>query len=106
MTDFENIIKKAKELEEKMKDSKEKIKNIQVSGSSGLEDVKLVLNGDSEIVKLEISDKILGENKEILQDLIIAAFNNAKNNLKKRSSEELSQITGGINLPFDFKVPF
>ena len=87
MTDFENIIKKAKELEEKMKDSKEKIKNIQVSGSSGLEDVKLVLNGDSEIVKLEISDKIRRENKEILQDLIIGAFNNAMEKLKVKSLE-------------------
>ncbi len=104
MTDFENIIKKAKELEEKMKDSKEKIKNIQVSGSSGLEDVKLVLNGDSEIVKLEISDKILGENKEILQDLIIAAFNNAKEKLKVKTLEEISKSTSELNIP-GFKWP-
>ncbi|MDA9721341.1 YbaB/EbfC family nucleoid-associated protein [Candidatus Pelagibacter sp.] len=104
MTDFENIIKKAKELEEKMKDSKEKIKNIQVSGSSGLEDVKLVLNGDSEIVKLEISDKILRENKEILQDLIIAAFNNAKEKLKVKTLEEISKSTSELNIP-GFKWP-
>ena len=104
MTDFENIIKKAKELEEKMKDNKEKIKNIQVSGSSGLEDVKLVLNGDSEIVKLEISDKILRENKEILQDLIIAAFNNAKEKLKVKTLEEISKSTSELNIP-GFKWP-
>ncbi len=104
MTDFENIIKKAKELEEKMKDSKEKIKNIEVLGSSGLEDVKLVLNGDSEIIKLEISDKILKENKEIVQDLIIAAFNNAKEKLKVKTLEEISKSTSELNIP-GFKWP-
>jgi len=53
-----------------------------------------------------ISDEAKKENQDIINDLIIAAFNNAKENLKKKSAEELSKVTGGLNLPFDLKLPF
>ena len=52
-----------------------------------------------------ISENAKKESQEIINDLIIAAYNNAKENLKKKSSEEISKITGGINLPFDIKFP-
>ena len=55
---------------------------------------------------IEISDAAKKETQDIINDLIIAAFNNAKENLKKKSAEELSKITGGLNLPLDFKLPF
>ena len=71
MNDFSKIITQAKELEEKIKDSQEKIKNIQAIGISGNNSVKITLNGDSEIVKVEISDEAHKEDKEILIDLII-----------------------------------
>ena len=57
-------------------------------------------------VKIEISDAARKESQEIVNDLIIAAYNNAKENLKKKSAEELSKVTGGLNLPLDFKMPF
>ena len=53
-----------------------------------------------------ISDAAKQESQEIINDLIIAAYNNAKENLKKKSAEELSKVTGGISLPLDFKLPF
>ena len=104
MTDFSKIIDKAKELEQKMRESQEKIKNISVEGSSGSDSVKVTLNGDGEMIKILISDEILKEDKSILEDLIIAAHNNAKNNLKSKTSDELSKVTGGFGLP-GFKWP-
>ncbi len=104
MTDFNKILEKAKELEAKVKESQEKIKNIKVEGSSGGGDVKLVLNGDGEMQSLFISDRLFKEDKSLIEDLIIAAHNNAKNNLKSKTSDELSKVTGGFGIP-GFKWP-
>ena len=97
-------LQKAKELEAKVKESQEKIKNIKVEGSSGGGDVKLVLNGDGEMQSLFISDRLFKEDKSLIEDLIIAAHNNAKNNLKSKTSDELSKVTGGFGIP-GFKWP-
>ena len=78
MTDFNKILDKAKEIEEKIKDSQERIKQIKVEGSSGGGLVKVILNGNSEIEKIDISEKIFSEDKTMLEDLIIAAHNEAK----------------------------
>ena len=67
--------------------------------------MKVILTGDYEIKSILISDEAKKEKQEIVNDLIIAAYNNAKENLKK-SAEELSKVTGGLNLPMDFKLPF
>ena len=104
MNDFNKILEKAKELEAKVKESQEKIKNIKVEGSSGGGDVKLVLNGDGEMLSLFISDRLFKEDKSLIEDLIIAAHNNAKNNLKSKTSDELSKVTGGFGIP-GFKWP-
>ena len=104
MTDFSKIIDKAKELEQKMRESQEKIKNISVEGSSGSDSVKVTLNGDGEMIKILISDEILKEDKSILEDLILAAHNNAKEKLKSKTTEEISKATGDIGIP-GFKWP-
>ena len=104
MTDFSKILDKAKEIEDRMKESQEKIKNINVTGVSGAEKVKVTLNGDGEIIKIDISPEILKEDKEILEDLIMAAHNNAKNQLKSRTTDEISKVTGGFGLS-GFKWP-
>ena len=104
MTDFTKILDKAKELEAKMKESQEKIKNIQVEGTSGSNSVKVILNGENEMVKIELSDEILKENKIIIEDLIMAAHNNAKSELKSKTSEEISKSTSGFGIP-GFKWP-
>ncbi len=106
MNNFSDMLSKAKEMQEKMKKVQDKIKSLEVEGLAGGNLVKVVISGDYEIKSITISEDAKKEKIEVILDLITAAFNNAKNNLKKRSSEELSQITGGINLPFDFKVPF
>ena len=106
MNNFTDMLSKAKEMQEKMKETQDIIKKIEVEGQSGGNLVKVVLKGDYELKSIIISEDAKKEGNEIINDLIIAAFNNAKEKLKKRSSEELNKITGGINLPLDFKLPF
>ena len=106
MTDLSKILDKAKELEAKMKESQEKIKNIKVEGISGTNSVKVILDGEGEMQKIEISNDILKEDKTIIEDLIVAAHNDAKSKLKKKTTEEISKVTGGIGLPPGFKLPF
>jgi hypothetical protein len=104
MTDFSKILDKAKELENKMKESQEKIKNISATGVSGGDTVKITLNGEGEIINLDISSDILKEDKTIIEDLIKAAHNNAKSQLKSKTSEEISKAAGGFGIP-GFKWP-
>jgi len=104
MTDFSKILNKAKELEAKMKESQEKIKNIEVEGTSGTNSVKVKLNGDGEMIELKISPETIREEKSIIEDLIVAAHNNAKVQLKSKTAEEISKATGGFGIP-GFKWP-
>ena len=104
MTDFKKILDKAKEIEAKMRESQEKIKNIQVVGVSGSNSVKVILDGEGDMQKIEISNEILEEEKSIVEDLIVAAHNNAKSQLKTKTSEEISKATGGLGIP-GFKWP-
>ena len=104
MNDFSKILDKAKELESKMRESQEKIKMIKAEGISGSNSVKVILNGDGEMEKIEILDEILKEDKLIIEDLIVAAHNNAKAQLKIKTSEEISKTTGGFGIP-GFKWP-
>tara|TARA_B100001540_G_C15482739_1_gene495379 strand:- start:115 stop:432 length:318 start_codon:yes stop_codon:yes gene_type:complete len=104
MTDFTKILDKAKELEVKMKESQEKIKNINATGISGGNSVKITLNGEGEIVEIYIAPETLKEDKIIIEDLIKAAHNNAKSQLKSKTSEEISKAAGGFGIQ-DFKFP-
>ena len=104
MTDFNKILDKAKELEAKMRESQENIKKIRVEGVSGSNSVKVILDGEGEMQKIEISDEILKEEKSIVEDLIVAAHNNAKSQIKTKTSEEISKATGGLGIP-GFKWP-
>ena len=104
MTDFTKILDKAKEIEAKMKESQEKIKNIKIEGVSGSNSVKVTLNGDGEMIKINISTDIIKEDKSIIEDLVVAAHNNAKEKLKLKTTEEISKATGGFGIP-GFKWP-
>ena len=106
MTNFADMLTKAKAMQDKMKEAQEKIKKIEVEGLGGGNFVKVILTGDYELKSIIISEEAKKEDQEIVNDLIVAAYNNAKDNLKKKSAEELSKVTGGLNLPPDFKLPF
>ncbi len=104
MNDFNKILEKAKEIELKVKESQEKIKNITAEGVSGGGSVKVTLNGDGEIIKLEVRDDVYKEDKSIVLDLILAAHNNARSNLKLKTNNEISKATGAFGIP-GFKWP-
>ena len=100
------MLSKAKIMQDKMKEAQEQIKKIEVEGKAGGNLVTVTLTGDYELKSISISDEAKKEDQEIINDLIKAAYNNARDNLKKKSSEELAKVTGGLNLPLDFKLPF
>ena len=106
MTDFQDLLGQAKKMQEKMKETQEALKKIEVEGVSGGDSVKIIMDGEGELKKITFSDSSHKEPKEILEDLILAAHNDAKSKLKKKTSEEISKVTGGINLPPGFKLPF
>ena len=100
------MLSKAKKMQDKMKEVQENIKKIEVEGVSGGNLVKVTLSGDYEMKSIVIDQSAKKEKEEIINDLIIAAYNDAKEKLKKKTSEELSKAAGITNLPFDLKLPF
>ena len=106
MPDFSDLLSQAKKMQEKMKETQEILRKIEVEGISGGDSVKVIMNGEGEMKKISFSDTVLKESKEILEDLIVAAHNDAKSKLKKKTTEEISKVTGGIDLPPGFKLPF
>jgi hypothetical protein len=105
MTNFSDVLSQAKKMQEKMKETQENLKKIEVEGVSGGSAVTVILNGEYELKKIKIDEKTLKESKEILEDLIVAAHNDAKVKLKTKTSEEIEKITGGLGLPPGFKLP-
>ena len=106
MADFSDLVSQAKKMQDKMKEAQEALKKIEVEGISGGNAVRVIMNGEGELKKITFDDTLLKESKEIVEDLIVAAHNDAKSKLKKKTSEEISKVTGGISLPPGFKLPF
>ena len=106
MTDFNDLLGQAKKMQEKMKETQDALKKIEVEGISGGGTVKIIMSGDGDLKKINIDDSLLKESKEILEDLIVAAASDGKSKLKKKTTEEISKVTGGIDLPPGFKLPF
>ena len=106
MADFSDLITQAKKIQEKMKETQEALKKIEVEGISGGNAVRIIMNGDGELKKVSLGETLLKESKEIVEDLIVAAHNDAKSKLKKKTSEEISKVAEGTSLPPGFKFPF
>ena len=92
MTNFSDMLSKAKAMQEKMKEAQDQIKKIEVEGKSGGDLVKVILTGDYELKSIIISESAKKENQDILNDLIIAAYNNAKENLKKNQQRSCLKL--------------
>ena len=106
MADFTDLITQAKKMQEKMQQTQEALKKIEVEGISGGNAIRVIMTGDGELKKVSLDENLLKESKEIVEDLIVAAHNDAKSKLKKKTSEEISKVTGGVSLPPGFKLPF
>tara|TARA_B110000438_G_scaffold173972_1_gene166263 strand:+ start:84 stop:407 length:324 start_codon:yes stop_codon:yes gene_type:complete len=107
MVDIGNMMKQAQQLQKKMAEVQEKIALIEVEGSSGGGMVKVIATAKGEIKSVLIDDSlIIKEEKEMMEDLIVAAINDAKQKGETASQDEMKSVTGGIPLPPGMKLPF
>ena len=107
MVNIGNMMKQAQQLQKKMSDTQEKLNSIEVEGSSGGGLVKVISTAKGEIKRISIDDSLIKpEEKEIAEDLIVAAINDAKQKGETAAQEEMKKITGGISLPPGMKLPF
>ena len=101
-----NIMQQAQKMQEDLKKAQEELALMQVQGESGGGLVTIVMTGKRETRKVTIDDSLLGEDKDMLEDLVAAAINDAVNKVAKMKKEKMSDITAGIPLPPGFKLPF
>jgi len=101
-----NLMKQAQKMQEEMQKAQEEIANAEVSGESGAGLVKIVMNGRHDVKSVAIDDSLMEEEKEILEDLIAAAVNDAVRKVEADSQERMSKVTGGMGMPPGFKMPF
>ena len=107
MNNFNNMIKQAQELQQKMADAQQKVEALEAEGVAGGGIVKVTINGKNNVTSINIDDSVIDKNeKEILEDLIMAAFNDAKEKIQRKIADEMSSVTGGLKLPPGMKLPF
>lgn len=107
MKNIGQLMKQAQEMQSKMAQMQEEMKNIFVEGHAGGGLVKVTLNGKGEVQKIKIDPSLLKpEEGDMLEDLVMAAFNDAKSKVEERAAEEMSKITGGLKLPGGMSLPF
>jgi nucleoid-associated protein EbfC len=101
-----NIMQQAQKMQEDLKKAQEELALMQVQGQSGGGLVTIVMTGKREARKVTIDDSLLGEDKDMLEDLVAAAINDAVNKVAKMKKEKMSDVTAGIPLPPGFQLPF
>ena len=107
MVNIGNMMKQAQQLQQKMAEAQEKLNAIEVEGISGGGLVKVTATAKGEIKRILLDDSIMkSEEKEITEDLIVAAINDAKQKGEAAAQEEMKNITGGLPLPPGMKLPF
>ena len=101
------MMKQAQEMQSKMADMQESLKNIEIVGESAAGMCKVTLNGKGEAKALKIDPSLVTpEDVGVMEDLILAAFNDAKGKVEAQMKDKMSELTGGIPLPEGFKLPF
>ena len=107
MNNFNNMIKQAQDLQKKMAEAQEKVETLEAEGISGGGIVKITINGKNNVTSVNIDETAIDKNeKEILEDLMVAAFNDARDKIQRKIADEMSSLTGGIKLPPGMKLPF
>jgi nucleoid-associated protein EbfC len=101
-----NLMRQAQQMQETMKKAQEELAGLEVTGESGAGMVKVTLNGRHEAKRVAIEPKLLSEDKEMLEDLLAAAINDAVQKIAARSQEKYSGLMSGLNLPPGMKLPF
>jgi DNA-binding YbaB/EbfC family protein len=101
-----NMMKQAQKMQADMQKAQEEIANMEVEGQSGGGMVKVVMNGRHEVRRVELDDSLMQDDKEMIEDLLAAAVNDAVRRIETESSERMSSVTAGMNLPGGLKLPF
>ena len=101
-----NIMKQAQAMQEKMQRAQEEIARLEVTGESGAGMVKVTMAGNHNVRRISIDDSLMADDKEMLEDLIAAAINDAVRRVEETSKERMASVTGGMQLPPGFKMPF
>ncbi|MFK7856733.1 MAG: YbaB/EbfC family nucleoid-associated protein [Granulosicoccus sp.] len=101
-----NLMKQAQKMQEDMQRAQEEIATMEIEGQSGGGLVKVVMNGQHELRKVSIDDSLVGDDKDMLEDLVAAAVNDASQKLAQASKDKLSGLTSGMELPPGMKLPF
>jgi DNA-binding YbaB/EbfC family protein len=99
-------MRQAQQMQETMQKAQAELAELEITGESGAGMVKVVLNGRHEAKRITIEPKLLGEDKDMLEDLVTAAFNDAVSKLAARSQEKYAGLMSGLNLPPGVKLPF
>ena len=101
-----NLMKQAQKMQEDMQRAQDEIANMEIEGQSGGGLVKVVMNGQHELRRVSIDDSLVGDDKDMLEDLVAAAVNDASQKLAAASKDRLSGLTSGMELPPGMKLPF
>ncbi|MCU4674977.1 YbaB/EbfC family nucleoid-associated protein [Catenovulum sp. 2E275] len=101
-----NMMKQAQQMQERMQKAQEEIAKMEVTGEAGAGLVKVTMAGNHGVRRVNIDQSLLEEDKEMLEDLIAAACNDAVRRVEKQNQEKMAEVTGGMQLPPGFKMPF
>ena len=101
-----NIMKQAQKRQEDMQKAQEELANMEVTGEAGGGMVKVTMTGRHDVRRVAIDDSLMGDDKDMLEDLLAAAVNDAVRNVEEMSQEKMSGMTEGLNLPGGMKLPF
>ena len=101
-----NIMKQAQAMQEKMQRAQEEITRLEVTGEAGAGMVKVTMTGNHNVRRISIDDSLMADDKEMLEDLIAAAINDAVRRVEETTKEKMASVTGGMQLPPGFKMPF
>jgi len=107
MNNFNDMMKKAQEMQKKMQEMQDSLSNLEVEGTSGGGMVKVIMNCKNEVKKIDVDPSIIKQDdKTMMEDLIVAALNDAKSKAEEKSKDEMKKLTGGLGLPPGMKMPF
>jgi len=106
MKGLNDLMKQAQEMQENLQRIQEEAASAEVTGESGAGLVQVVMNGRHDVRKVTIAPELMSEEKELLEDLLAAAVNDAVRKIESYSKEKMASLTGGFNLPPGFKMPF
>ena len=101
-----NLMKQAQKMQEDMQKAQEELKNLEVEGQAGGGMIKITMTGKYAVRRVQIDDSLLSDDKDMLEDLIAAAINDASNKVEALTKDQMSDLTSGLNLPPGMKLPF